>query len=54
MTYEREYLPDREQEEELEDVVRVLKGYKSEALDVPDDTGEPTDEESEEPHADYD
>lgn len=51
MTYEREYLPDRKQEEELEDVVRVLKGGASEEVDVPDDTGEPTEEE---PYADYD
>lgn len=41
MNYEREYLP---RDEELEDVVRVLKGGASEALDVPDDAEEPTEE----------
>lgn len=41
MTYEREYLPGRKQEEELEGVVRVLNGGSSEVLDVPDDTEEP-------------
>lgn len=47
MDYEREYLP---RDEELEDVVRVLKGGASEALNVPDDTEEPSEEE----YADYD
>lgn len=42
MNYEKEYLP---RDEELEDVVRVLKGDKAEALDVPDDDEEPTEEE---------
>lgn len=42
MTYEKEYLP---RDEELEDVVRVLKGGASEAVDVPDDTEEAVDEE---------
>lgn len=41
MTYEKEYLP---RDEELEDVVRVLKGGASEAVDVPDDDEEPTEE----------
>lgn len=42
MTYEKEYLP---RDEELEDVVRVLKSGKAEEVDVPDDDEEPTDEE---------
>lgn len=42
MTYEKEYLP---RDEELEDVVRVLKVGASEAVDVPDDDEEPTNEE---------
>jgi hypothetical protein len=49
MKYEQEYIPDVT---EMEDVVHVLKDGRSETLAVPDDDGDPEDEE--EPHADYD
>ena len=49
MKYEQEYMPDAS---EMEDVVHVLKDGRADVLDVPDDDGDPEDEE--EPHADYD
>ena len=42
MRYEAEYMPDIA---EMEDVVHVLRNGKSEALNVPDDDGDPEDEE---------
>ena len=42
MKYEPEYMPDVT---EMEDVVHVLKNGKAEAVDVPDDDGDPVDEE---------
>lgn len=42
MKYEQEYMPDVT---EMEDVVHVLKDGKAETLAVPDDDGDPEDEE---------
>ena len=42
MKYEQEYMPDVT---EMEDVVHVLVNGRAEALDVPDDDGDPEDEE---------
>lgn len=50
MDYEKEYLP----AEPEDDKVFVLKDSKAVEIDVPDDTGSPTDEEDEAPHVDYD
>ena len=49
MKYEQEYMPDVTA---MEDVVRILHNGKAEAVDVPDDDGDPEDEE--EPYAEYD
>ena len=52
MKFENEYMPDTS---EMDDVVRVLDGSgRAMVLDAPDDDADPVDEESEEPHADYD
>ena len=42
MKYEQEYMPDVT---EMEDVVHILHNGKAEAVDVPDDDGDPEDEE---------
>lgn len=48
MDYEKEYLP----AEPEDDKVFVLKGSKTVEINVPDDDGNPADEE--EPHVEYD
>lgn len=48
MVFEKEYAP----REPIEDKVYILHGGAAEELNVPDDDGNPTDEE--EPHVDYD
>lgn len=42
MKYEPEYMPDVT---EMEDVVHILHDGKAEEMDVPDDDGDPVDEE---------